>query len=405
MRKRVTLLFVLVVIALAAFGYVLRTWTVEQKVRDHDGAVLHQQAVAIATAVAERAKHAEPVDADFLRGLLAADMAVRFRSFSGDVVDVRGPGFDGALGAVDRGENLWAIAPASGWGDVLVSEDEDVVRDTAWDSREVMLLILVAVGALAALVLTLIGRAYERPFLRLAEAAAALGRGRFQLDLRPGRMPAANAIARALEASAQQLADRMATEEELAQRASHVLRTPLTGLRLELEEAALEEDLRPETAAALERSLQRVDQLDAVTGELVALARHRALVADAAVELDLLARQVTQRWTADLGTRDRALTSSVEGQASTTYTPGPVEQILELLLADVVHRTGGDVGLVFAAAVDGHLRITVTADSSVPVRKANTAPLLRARTVALALGGRLEGEYAEGGVEIVLPRR
>ena len=405
MRKSGTLLFITLVIVLAALGYFLRAWSTEQKVRDHDGQLLQQQVVAIAAAVRERSEHAEPVDARYLRSFISDGMGVRFRSFSGDVVDVRRPGFDGALGPVDGNENLWATAPASGWGDVLLSEDDDVVRHTAWDSLVTMLFVLLAVGVAAAAGGVLLGRWYERPFLQLADAAAALGRGRFQLDLRPSRVPAANAIARALEASARQLEDRMATEEELAQRASHVLRTPLTGLRLELEEAALDDCLRPETAAALERSLQRVDQLDAVTGELVALARHRALVADAAVELDLLARQVTQHWTDDLRTRDRALSSSVEGEASTTYTPGPVEQILELLLADVMHRTRGAVRLVFAAAPDGHLRITVTAESSVPVRKASTAPLLRARTVALALGGRLEGEYAEGGVEIVLPRR
>ena len=405
MRKRSTLLFVASLLLFAALAYVLRTWSTEHRLREHDGRLLQQQAASIAAAVAERTAHDEPVDAAFLRGLVGEAMGVRYRPFDGDVVDVRQPGFDGALGPVDGNQNLWVTAPVPGAGDVLLSEDDDVVRDTAWDSPRMLLLALLVVGVVAAGVGQLLRRAYERPFLRLADAAAALGRGRFQLDLHTTRVPAANAIGQALEASARQLEDRMATEEELAQRASHVLRTPLTGLRLELEEAALDACLRPETTAALERSLQRVDQLDAVTGELVALARHRALVADAAVELDVLAHQITRHWSEDLRTRDRALSVTIEGDATTTYTPGPVEQILELLLADVVHRTRGDVRLVFAAGPDGHLRITVTATSSVWVRKASTAPLLRARTVALALGGRLEGEYVEGGVEIVLPRR
>jgi hypothetical protein len=82
-----------------------------------------------------------------------------------------------------------------------------------------------------------------------------------------------------------------------------------------------------------------------------------------------------------------------------------VEQILELLLIDVMHRSAGPVRLVLAAAAEGHLRITATAAARASARTNGTAPLTRARTVALALGGRLEGEYAGGGVEIVLPRR
>ena len=119
----------------------------------------------------------------------------------------------------------------------------------------------------------------------------------------------------------------------------------------------------------------------------------------------MLAGQISQCWTDQLAARHRALSATVEGDGATTYTPGPVEQILESLIIDVVHRTAGAVGLVFAAGTDGHLRITVSAERTVQVRKVGTAPLLRARTVALALGGRLEGEYAVGGVEIVLPQR
>jgi hypothetical protein len=155
----------------------------------------------------------------------------------------------------------------------------------------------------------------------------------------------------------------------------------------------------------VERSLQRIDQLDAVTGELVSLARRRALVADATIPLRVLARQVTRRWVDELVPRHRELSVAVEGDATTTYTPGPVEQILELLLIDVMHRSAGPVRLVLAAAAEGHLRITVTAAARASARTNGTAPLTRARTVALALGGRLEGEYAGGGVEIVLPRR
>ena len=405
MRRRGTPVFVLLVLLLAAAGYLLRTWSLEHRVRDHDDALLQQSVSAIAVAVRQRAATGGRIDAAYLTSLIDDNMGLRYHPVQGGNVDVRRDGFDGYLGPLDGNRNLWASAPVPGHGYVLLSEDDDVVHRAVWDGTATMLITILVIGLAAALAGIGLARAYEQPFHRLAEAAAALGRGRFQLDLRPSRIPAANAIAQALEASAQRLQDRMATEEELAQRASHVLRTPLTGLRLELEEAAFDETLRPETAAAMERSLARVDLLDAVTGELVALARRRALVAEAAIDLGTLALQLTQRWADELDVRNRALSAAVEGDAAITYTPGPVEQILELLFVDLVHRSAGAVRLVFAAGTDGHLRITITAESAVAVRKASTAPLQRARTIAMALGGRLEGGYADGGLEVVLPRR
>jgi signal transduction histidine kinase len=405
MRSRLILLFVVLALALTSMGYLVRTWSVQHEVRDHDDALLHRSAAAIAAAIDERVAAGGSVDEAYLGRLVGPDLAVRFHPADGPDVDVRGEGFAGSLSPGDGKENPWAEAGTADDGYVLLSEDASVVHDTAWQSLPVMLLLLLLTALVAAIAGALFARWYERPFRRLAEAAAALGRGRFQLDLPRSRIREANAIAQALDASARQLQDRLATEDEFAQRASHALRTPLTGLRLELEEAALHEDMPAEAGAALQRSLQRVDQLDAVTGELVSLARRRALVAEATIALELLARQITQRWADELGARGRALSAAVEGDGATTYTPGPVEQILESLIIDVVHRSAGAVRLVFVAGADGHLRITVAAERAVEVRKVGTAPLLRARTVALALGGRLEGEYAAGGVEIVLPRR
>jgi signal transduction histidine kinase len=405
MRRRGIPLVVLTVLLLAALSYLLRTWSMEHKLREHDDLLLHQDAAAIAVAVHERTAGAKPVDRDFLRSLIGQDMGVRVHAVDGSDLQVRNAGYDGSLDPTDDNPNLWATASIDDYGYVLLGEDDHVMHDTVWQDRTTLLLAALVVGVLAAIVAALLARAYERPFLRLADAAAELGRGRFQLDLPRSRVPAANAIGQALALSAQQLQDRMATEEELAQRASHVLRTPLTGLRLELEEIAIDDGLSPDAAAALARSLQRVDQLDAVTGELAAFARHRALVAEAAIELGVLARQIAQRWAEELAVQQRRLSTAVEGEDTITYTPGPVEHILELLLADVVHRTAGDVRLVFATGSASHLRISIRADSAVPVRKGNTAPLLRARTIAAALGGRLDGEYAMSGVEIVLPRR
>jgi signal transduction histidine kinase len=404
MRSRTTLLLVVLVLIFVSAVYVVRTVSVQRHLREHDQRLLHSGASAIALAVDERIRAGRTVDAAFLRDLVADETAVRFHPGSGGDVSVDGSGFAGSGHPGDDGVS--ASAPTIDHGYVVLSEDGDAVRDAAGRGGPAMVLLLLLTGLLAALAGALLGRWYVRPFRPLAEAAAALGRGRFQLDLPRSRVPEANAIAEALDASARQLQERLAGEDAFAQRASHALRTPLTGLRLELEDAALREGLSDDAAAALARSLRRVDQLDAVTGELVAAARRGALVARATIPLAELAAQITQHWSDELEARHRVLTAVVEGDAATTYTPGPVEQILEFVLVDVVHRTGGDVGIVLAVTDDLHLRITVTAGAVVgPRRTTPTAPLVRARAVAVTLGGLLQGEYAVGGVEIVLPRR
>lgn len=405
MRSRAVLLFVALVLVLVSAGYLLRTWSVQRSVRAHDDQVVHRTVLALATLVDERIDAGGAVDDALLRPLVGQDLGVLFHPGKGREVEVRGAGFTGPLDTDASSADVWATAPTAGKGYVLLSEDASAVHDAAWQSRSQTLLLLLMTAVVAALVGALLARWYVRPLRQLAGAAAALGRGRFQLDLPRGGTPEVSAIAEALDASARQLQDRLAGEDEFARRASHALRTPLTGLRWELEEAELLDDLPEEAEAALTRSLQRVDQLDAVTGELIAASRRRALVAQAAVPLEVLAPQIAQRWTDELDARHRTLTAAIEGDGATTYTPGPVEQILELLLIDVTHRTEGAVRLVFAVGTDAHLRITVAAESVVAARSSATTPLLRAETVAMALGGRLEGEYAAGGVEIVLPRR
>jgi signal transduction histidine kinase len=240
----------------------------------------------------------------------------------------------------------------------------------------------------------------------LAKAATALGRGRFQLDLPDTRIPEARAIATALEVSAAEIEARLIREREFAAQASHALRTPLTGLRLELDEVLATGEMSDDVRHSLERSLGRLDQLDAVTGELVALARQSSLPGRAEVSMRDLAAQTAQRWSDELAAHGRGLTATTAGELDLTFSPGPVEQILELLLTDVTYRTRGHVRMLHEVGDDGVLRLTVAADQrSSGLPEPAGAPVARARAVAMALGGRLEGDWAEGGYALWIPRR
>ena len=96
--------------------------------------------------------------------------------------------------------------------------------------------LLLLVSTVAGLIGYVAARQLARPLEQLADAAGALGRGRFDLDLPKTRMPEAQAIGSALRTSAVQLESRIRRERSFSEQASHELRTPITTLRLELED-------------------------------------------------------------------------------------------------------------------------------------------------------------------------
>ena len=259
------------------------------------------------------------------------------------------------------------------------------------------------VGALVALLAGLVGWwlavRLSQPFSRLADAAAALGRGRFDLVLPETRVPEARAIARALRASAAQLEARLAREHDFAEHASHVLRTPLTGLRLELEDLAGRDDVPADVQETARRCVGRVDAVNASAGDLVALSRSSSLVEGAETTVEDLARHVAQDWSDQLAGR-RTVSAAVEGDLSLRLTPGPIEQLLDLVLADV--RQGrGPARLVFVGE-GGHVRVRLPPGTVPgPGRRDGVGA---AAVLAGSQGGRVT-DADNGEVELLLPRR
>lgn len=134
--------------------------------------------------------------------------------------------------------------------------------------RAVLPLLLVALVLipLGALVATVLARRLAKPFAELAEAARTMGTGRLQLDMPRYDVPEAHEIATALEDSGRRLDELLQRERDVAVNASHELRTPITALRLALEDVALWPESSPEVAAEMQRLVGEVDRLsEAVT--------------------------------------------------------------------------------------------------------------------------------------------
>jgi signal transduction histidine kinase len=399
-RARLTASFVVLSVVLLLGALWIRAYTEHSALRTHESRELRAKASTTQLLVEQRQQLGEPVDRAFLAGIVDSNDRIEYVAGTGEPIVVEGKAYDDdhpddAIGtSVEVGEQRLTLTQAGGVLDGLVVGDKGSLG-----------FLVLLVGLLAALVGYVVSRLLSGPFRQLAGAARQLGRGRFDLDLPHTRMAEARAISQALQTSAGQLQERLASEQAFAEHASHVLRTPLTGLRLELEDLGQRDDVPADVRASATRSVGRIEAMDAVASDLVALARRGALVAGAEIALHDLATQCAQTWADALAEQDRALTAAVEGDIETTYTPGPVEHILDLLLADVLKRGQGAVRMVFEADSDGHLSISVSCAELRQVTGPNAdIAITQARAVVTALGGRLTGETPQQ-LSILLPRR
>jgi signal transduction histidine kinase len=125
--------------------------------------------------------------------------------------------------------------------------------------------------ALAALIGLSLARWATRPLRRLEDAAAEVGAGDLNVRVPEEGPDEVRALARTFNDTVGKLDALVDSQQAFVADASHQLRTPLTALRLRLEN--LERDLSPDASADLAAALAEVGRLGEIVDALLALAR------------------------------------------------------------------------------------------------------------------------------------
>ena len=402
MRERITATFVLLALLLLTAGLV-HGYALQGQLRERAAQRVVAEATALGALVSRLPDDGERVDAAALQPYVGQTSRVEYDVPAAAPVVVTGSAYDGRRGA----DPVSATVPV---GDATLSVSQDPVDVLSLSSARAgsTLALLLLLMGVAGVVGFLVARTLAEPFRRLAAAAAALGRGRFELDLPETRVPEARAVADALARSAEQLRERVEQERRFSGHVSHVLRTPLTRLRLHLEELTMTDYPLPVDAReAVTRALRAVEELDDTAGELVSLSSTRTLVAGAVTPLREVVVQSVQRWSDRLATagRSRRLTAAVEGDVEVAVTPGPVENLLDLLLTDILEHCRGAARLVVGGDRQ-QIRVEVRSECGLEDHGASGEGLdARTRSLVETLGGVIESGAGRHHLVVVLPRR
>ncbi len=236
-----------------------------------------------------------------------------------------------------------------------VQDVSNAIRDAT-----VGLIIVGAAGLLAGLLIAYgLAASFARPLTRLADTAEQLGEG--DLSARAGDVGGAEEIEE-LARSFDEMADRMQrtvqAQREFVANASHQLRTPLTGMKLRLENVKDRTD-EPELQAQLDAADLEVDRLSETVDRMLVMSKRIEHGDPTHVDLADAAARALARW------RDRAAVKGVEirvtgapivGQGN----PADLDQAIDNLIDNAIDygagpvelETGGDRGQAVLAVRD-----------------------------------------------------
>ncbi len=222
----------------------------------------------------------------------------------------------------------------------------------------------VGVLVLTGVVGMLLARSLSRPLARLESAVTRLGRGNLAARARTDDgPPEVRSLATQFNNMADRLAELVDVQSRFVADASHQLRSPLTALRLRLENLESNSDGRTvDDMAAAGREVQRLSRV--VDGLLTLNRAEGTTPGPRPVDVDQVIEDRCGAWSALAEERRVYLHAErlVDGHPLVMLVPGDLDQILDNLLANAMDASpeGGRIRVRLAAAEAGTIELHVT---------------------------------------------
>jgi signal transduction histidine kinase len=357
MRERLVVTLVSVTVGILVVFGVVRAYSTADLVRDQQRDLVAQTATASAVAIAAREQGPRPVTSDFLASLAGPDRRVAY-------VDAQGRRTSGGVptAADDDDGDLRVTRSVQGGGRVTVSEDGSVQSDRVSGALLPLVLLALALAVAAAVIGSLLARRLAHPFRRLAENASRIGDGHFDTEVHHSSIKEAEELGNALRRAAAQLGGLVQRERELAVVASHELRTPITALRLSLEDLTLWPQTPPDVAAELQHSLTEIDRLSGVISSLLEQGARGHLGNVTQTDLGELVEEVAARWSDRGAALGRSVVAGGSDAISLPLHRASVDQVLDVLVEHALQHGEGTV-TIDAARFSTHARLRVADES------------------------------------------
>ncbi len=349
MRERLVVTLVGMTLAvIALFGIPRAYWVVDLITDDVQG-TLDRTTELMGAAIDARTVAGGTVDADYLERLVADDERVTLE---------RPDGTSFVVGPAVGDDALWSSRTLESGGEVTVAQPRETLSARISDALTPLVLLGLLVAAVAAVVGFVLARRLAYPFRRLADTARELGTGRFDVDVPHSLVPEAEALGDALRQTAGQLDLLVRRERLFAVSASHELRTPVTSLRLVLEDLSLWPQTPPDVAEELTRAMSQLDRLEGVIGEMLDDRRGTHLGEPIDIDLVVLASGIVDRFRPRVREAGRSVLLVGDDEVPARLVPGPVAQVVEAMLDNALAHGAGHI-TVSVTAQPAYLQVAV----------------------------------------------